>query len=509
MQRPEPFDEQKDPDRFWVPDTWEKGLLLPPGFLSDMIYHTRGYEAPTAYVIWSALFAISSALKRDTWLRWGHGRLFPNLYVLLVGPAASKKGTAMDFAYSALRGFRKHMEDGNAKTLKHFLNIMKNKATPEAIVDGLGWEGNARPTKVFRDEYGEVMRSKDGKPMLYKKKGEGSLIAPEMGAFLGKEKYMQGAIPLLLELYDCQDPLEYRTMSRGLQRVPETFFSLLTGSTISGFQEYMPKSAITDGFLSRMTIVHIEKGEREFHKPRITSGGPDMLEIRKRLAYIAETNIGEHDFSPEADDLAKQWYHQFHLARNQMTDTSGILSREDIHLWKLALLMKAQSYKTGLVVDAGDVQAAIRLIEKTVVGVKVVEADLQTDEYWKGLKHVSLYIEKRGKCSRKSILMSTKTKASDLNAILSHLVLQGLIVIEYRGHRMAKPTERSDENYIWKETYESENKGSGQGKNLEGVPVHQVDRQNGSSPEGDPVHSEEDPEGGQEDDEPPASASRD
>lgn len=502
MTKPEPYDEQKDPDRFWVPDAWERGLMLPPGFLTDMLYHSRGYESPSAYVIWSTLFAISAVLKRDTWLKWGHGRLYPNLYVLLIGPAASKKGTAMDFAYNTLKGFRKHLQDANIKTLKHFMSVMKNKATPEAIVDSLGWEGHARPTKVFRDEYGEAIRGKDGKPLLYKKKGEACLIAPEMGAFLGKEKYMQGAIPLLLELYDCQDPLEYRTMSRGLQRVPETFFSLLTGSTISGFQEYLPKSAVTDGFLSRMTIVHVERGEREFHKPRITAAGPDIIEMRKRLAYIAEVNVGEQDFSEEADALAKDWYHQFHVQRNAMIEQSGILFREDIHLWKLALLMKAQAYKSGPQIDVEDVQAAIRLIEKTVVGVRVVEADLQTDEYWKALKHVSLYIEKKGKCSRKSILMSTKVKSADLNAVLSHLMLQGLIVIEYNGHRMAKPTERSDENYLWKEAYEAQNQRSRPGKSVASVPVQQVDRQDSEAPPPDTVYSTPDPEGGWEGDEP-------
>jgi hypothetical protein len=458
-----------------------------------MLYYSRGYETPSAYVIWSTLFAISSALKRDTWLKWGHKRLFPNLYVLLIGPAASKKGTAMDFAFDVLKSYRKYIENPHVKTVKHFLNIMRNKATPEAIIDSLGWDGTGRPARVFRDEYGEALRGKDGKPLVYKKKGEASLISPELGAFLGKEKYMQGAIPLLLELYDCQDPLEYRTIARGLKRIPETFFSLLTGSTISGFQEYLPKSAVTDGFLSRMTVVHVEKGEREFHKPRTTQGGPVIEDMRKRLAFISEANFGEQDFTKEADELAKQWYHQFHQQREAMTDNSGILAREDIHLWKLSLMMKAQAYKTGPWIEAEDVQAAIRLIERTVVSIKYVEADLQTDEYWKSLKHVSLYIEKKGKCTRKSILMNTKVKAAELNAVLSHLLLQGMIIIEYRGHRMAKPSERSDENYLWSETYEQSGQLSGKG--VANVPVQQVDGEGSGPPEDDSLQDPEDPDG--------------
>lgn len=504
MDRPIPFDEKQDPDPFWVPDRWERGLNLPPGFLSDVLYYSRGYETPSAYVVWSSLFAISSALKRDTWLKWGHGRLFPNVYVLLIGPAASKKGTAMDFAFNTLRGFRKYIQDPNIKTFKHFLTIMKNKATPEAIVEGLGWEGNARPSRVFRDEYGEAIRGKDGKPMMYKKKGEASLIAPELGAFLGKEKYMQGAIPLLLELYDCQDPLEYRTMSRGVTRIPETFFSLLTGSTVSGFQEYLPKSAVTDGFLSRMTIVHVESNHREFHQPRITAAGPKVEDLRHRLAYIAESCTGEHVLTKEADDLAKSWYHVFHTSREARTNESGILARMDIHLWKLSLLMKAQAYKTGNLIDVDDMRAAIKLLEKTVVGIKFVEADLQTDEYWKSLKHVSLYIEKKKICSRKTILTNTKVKASDLNAVLNHLLLQGSITVEYKGHRMAKPSERSDENYLWSETDESS--GSGQSKSLESLSVREVDQEGSGNPQDEPEHDTEDPEGGQPANEPSASA---
>ena len=58
---------------------------------------TANSEPPYTYRLWCGISVIAACLKRKCVLNWGTLTLYPNMYVVLVGPSGRcRKGTAMN-----------------------------------------------------------------------------------------------------------------------------------------------------------------------------------------------------------------------------------------------------------------------------------------------------------------------------------------------------------------------------------------------------------------------------
>ena len=73
-------------------------------WLNAYLEYTKESESPDNYHIWAGLSAIASVVRRNIWLDQGLYVLFPNMYVLFVGPPArTAKSTAMWLARQLVR----------------------------------------------------------------------------------------------------------------------------------------------------------------------------------------------------------------------------------------------------------------------------------------------------------------------------------------------------------------------------------------------------------------------
>jgi len=53
-------------------------------------------ESPYLYRLWTAISCIASVLQRKVSMDWGHSPIYPNMYIVLIGPSGkARKGTAM------------------------------------------------------------------------------------------------------------------------------------------------------------------------------------------------------------------------------------------------------------------------------------------------------------------------------------------------------------------------------------------------------------------------------
>jgi hypothetical protein len=62
-----------------------------PSWLQALSLYAEETEAPRQFWTWAGISTIASALQRKVWLPFGFEKLYPNLYVILVGPPASRK----------------------------------------------------------------------------------------------------------------------------------------------------------------------------------------------------------------------------------------------------------------------------------------------------------------------------------------------------------------------------------------------------------------------------------
>src|SRR5687767_6761146 len=73
-------------------------------WISAYLEYADDTEPPLSYHTWIGLSTIASALQRRVFLRWGYDTIFPNLYVVLIGPSGRcRKGTAMRLGYNILK----------------------------------------------------------------------------------------------------------------------------------------------------------------------------------------------------------------------------------------------------------------------------------------------------------------------------------------------------------------------------------------------------------------------
>ena len=64
-------------------------------FLERYLFYNSGNEVNRNYHLWTALSMLASCTSRHVWCRMGYFTIYPNLYVVLLGPAGNGKTTAM------------------------------------------------------------------------------------------------------------------------------------------------------------------------------------------------------------------------------------------------------------------------------------------------------------------------------------------------------------------------------------------------------------------------------
>lgn len=87
------------------------------GFCSDYFALVGKTEAPFIYHRWSLYSSLAAMLGRQAWLPFGHGTIYPNMYVMLMGSPGARKNTAINIAQKLLMrtGYDKFAADKSSK----------------------------------------------------------------------------------------------------------------------------------------------------------------------------------------------------------------------------------------------------------------------------------------------------------------------------------------------------------------------------------------------------------
>lgn len=455
---PVPYDEAKDPNPFWSADLYDHALPKNKGFLTDMVYTMRGMETPTLFTLWSGLWLLATTVKREAWLGWYPKPLYTNLYVILAGPAGSKKSTTIDdVGVPVVENMQKYMSHPNVRRMKE-ISIVKDKMTPEAMLDAM-LPGNKKGKASFMlvDDNGEVMTDENGRPLRYKATSELGIVLSEMTSSIGKRSYTEGFVEILLDLYNPKERWEWRTKSEGKRVLQRTCLNMLAATTPSAFKDSVPKVAAGDGFLSRCVVVYQAMSNRRFPVPKPVPNAPTIEELSMRVAWIAEHALGEYRLSDRAFEMYSEWYgdHKDFIERND--NEAGLRGRMDLNLLKVATLLRMQRYAVEPVgiVEECDMRDAIELTHVTY-GLSAELLGELGDEVRQDADKIARILEKHKQLPRRQLLQKSHMKAEDLNQVLDYLVQLGCIYITLRGKKKTYPSKDGDELYIVTQAHEDE-----------------------------------------------------
>ena len=307
-----------------------------PDILEAYLEFTKNTESPLSYHTWAGIALISSALERKVWMDWGHTRIFPNQYIILVGPAGARKGEPVVIAHE-------FMKDMN-------LTLAAEKTTEEALSKLL-----AESVKNF-DYHGAIEMQC---PL--------SIVSEEMAVFLGmgNTKFLA----TLTNWYDSRGTWEYRTKHVGTDEVSGVCVNILGSMAPDWIPLAIPPQAIGGGFTSRVIwIVEHRKG-KDIADPNEIGVDHKLREaIRQDLDIVHNLLIGEAKFDAAALEMYKDWYlreeNKNKAGRPTIADPrlAGYVNRRATHIKKISIAISV-SRSNSLIVTKTDLARAMRLME--------------------------------------------------------------------------------------------------------------------------------------------------
>jgi hypothetical protein len=271
------------------------------------------YKWSDMFVRWAFMTCVSAVLERKCWLdEEGLGYLYPNLYVVLVGPPASGKTTAAKLPIDL---FIRSISDGPI--------ICSNQLTPASLIDELKDAGQVRcqyetsPLFAFAGEFG----------VLIKDIGGGQIIE------------------LLLDFYDSRQPGEIwrkHTKKWGKQEMANPALTLLGCTTPKDIIESRLADTGGLGFISRVIFVC---------EPAFIANAEDFIRLDREIIRDIQAHfirmgaiVGQFELTPEAREERRriqnqnaEWFHN----NVGTTILSSYMARKPPQIRKLAMLFSA------------------------------------------------------------------------------------------------------------------------------------------------------------------------
>lgn len=308
-------------------------------WLSSYIEYTENTEPPLSFHIWTAISVLIGALERKVYMEWGHEIIYPNEFIILVGPSGrTRKGYAINIGRDFLQ--------------KIGANAAAEITTKEALIEDI-----ASSVNTFKD--GTTKRITFHCSVTH--------VVEELHVFLGESNVE--LLAWLTALYDSRATMDKRTKGSGSDTIEGVFYNLLAATAPQWMPTMFPKVALGGGFTSRVIFVVEDKKRKIVEDPTLTK---DDLELRRKLQHdleIIHNLSGEMDFSQEAYEAYTKWYREEEektLAGNPSIPDprfDGFLSRKPTHIKKIAMAISA-SRGDDLVITLEDFERALGLLTR-------------------------------------------------------------------------------------------------------------------------------------------------
>jgi len=223
-----------------------------PDWLTGFMELTENSEPPILFRKWAGISTICSALQRKVRVDLGISLTFyPNMYIVLVGPSATGKGTAMRFASDIIEQVPSIRLAAQATSLQAL--IRKMKETNLTDIDLITGE----------QQYHSSL----------------TIFSTEFTVFLGYHN--QELIAALCEWYDCHSRWSYETIARKKEEIIGVWVNIFAGTTPDALQSSLPIESIGNGLTSRIIFVYEERKNKLVIIPTKTE-----REIRLQQALI-------------------------------------------------------------------------------------------------------------------------------------------------------------------------------------------------------------------------------
>ncbi len=356
-----------------------------PDWIDGFMLYMNNTEPPESYKLWTAISVVASALQRKCFLRWGTLTFYPNLYILLIGPPSSRKGTAMGPGADLIMDANIQVAT-EATSLQALMHSMMDATA--SVVDESGKMEVHSSLTVFSEEF---------------------------TVFLGYDN--KDLITYLCRWYDCQRIFKYRTIQRDTETVQGVWLNLIGATTPELIRSSLPHDAIGGGLTSRIICIYEEKKGKDVIIPIQTK---EEVELYQYLLYDLEKILlysGEFKYTESFLDIWTDWRTKIANEEPRFSDPrlAGYLGRQPAHIMKLAMVASV-SRGTGpaMVMTGDDLTRAIGILEEAEVKMPRVFTGVGRTEVSRLIPEVIAFIESQGgKVTRDKLMQKFYTDTDE------------------------------------------------------------------------------------------------
>lgn len=293
---------------------------------------TEDFESPPLFNKWIAMLTLAVGAGRRIWLEEANNRVWPNLYVVLVGPSGIGKGQAMREALP-------------------FIELTGVPRSPDQVT--------IQQVVVDMSEKFQLSE-KEGKITPY------LLWAEELPSFLGMDAWKSGKLADLTTLYDCAPNWRSETKHNGKFEIFNPYLCLLGGTTPSGLYDVLPPASVGQGFTSRIIFAYADNYTKRVPVKPWTEKHKKLFEgLRNDIEIIAMTS-GPMKLSEDATVLWSDYYRYRPDPLEVFTDQrlQGFAARMPFYVKKLSVLCRLSDPHPGMIIEQSHLTRAIQIIDE-------------------------------------------------------------------------------------------------------------------------------------------------
>lgn len=395
-----------------------KGRTL-TDWITAYLDYTEETEPPRAYHRWVAVSMIAGALQRKVGMRWGHEIIYPNMYIILVGPSGRcRKGTALGIGKDLLQEVSGVTITSESITREALIRAMKGAVTNYTMPNGIiKWQC----------------------PI--------TCVSPELSVFLGQQDIK--FIAALTDWYDAQKEWTYETKGAGIDRIQGVCFNMLGATAPDWISSMLPQEALGGGFTSRCVFVVESNKAKSIPHPIFTDR---MAELRLKLINDLQmiSNLAqEANFNEEAKIEYEKWYQAEEAAIQKgklpVDDArfAGYSERRATHVKKLSIILSA-SHSNDSIITAEDFHAARLMLEEAEVKMPSTFGGLGRSKYSEAIQTIIDYVKKHGSATRSEIL---GIYYRDIDSLTLKIVEE--VLDQMKAIRITHDTMKSEVRYDW------------------------------------------------------------
>jgi len=379
------------------------------GFLAYCDYNK---EPPPLFKIWTAISTIAAVLQRKVYLPWERN-IYPNMYIVLIGPPGCRKGTAMYPAEQILNDFGMIKLASEATTSENLIRELKNSGTMH--VD-----------PATQDTFFHASLT---------------IHSAELAVFLGYRNSV--LMSDLCDWYDCRDRWRYRTKTQGEDDVVGVFVNLLGATTPELLQNTMSVDAIGSGLPSRIVFVYENARGRRCPDAFITDKERTIKDMLVRDLDQIFQLCGTFKVSQEYLDAYTEYYLKEGAEANSVQDDrfSGYCERRATHLRKLSMILNA-ARTNDMTITKQDFLAAHELLIRTEKKMPLTFAGTGRNSQADILNKAVMFIGGAGEMTQQELmrLMYRDVDFRTFEALIIHLKQLGIVsaVTDAKGTTLLK-----------------------------------------------------------------------